>query len=69
MPTEIETLEKLIQKKEAALSRAESESQSLNSGKYKTSSNAAMSKVLVNSLRKEIDELYAKLQEIKGNRA
>ncbi|NAO97295.1 hypothetical protein CXF94_20100 [Halomonas sp. Choline-3u-9] len=62
MSAEIRDLENLILKKEADLNHAEGESQSLNSGKYKSSSNAVMSKILVNSLRREINDLYKQLE-------
>ena len=67
MSSEIKELEDLIAKKEAQLSRAERESNAWNSGKYKTSSNAPISKILVNSLRKEIAELYTKLNVAKSS--
>lgn len=65
MSSEIERLEELITKKEAQLSRAESESNSLNSGKFKTSSNAEISKIYVKSLQKEVNDLYSQLEKIK----
>ncbi|WP_157826476.1 MULTISPECIES: hypothetical protein [Halomonadaceae] len=65
MSAEITNLENLIKKKEADLSRAEGESQSLSFGKYKSSSNSAISKILVNSLRREINDLYKQLEELR----
>lgn len=62
MSAEIRDLENLILKKEEDLNRAEDESQSLNSGKYNSSSNAVMSKILVDSLRREINDLYKQLE-------
>jgi hypothetical protein len=54
----------LIENKEQQLSRAESESDSWNKGKYKNSSNASVSKIYVSSLQKEIVDLKAQLTEI-----
>ncbi|MGB4296021.1 MAG: hypothetical protein GYA72_02610 [Deltaproteobacteria bacterium] len=67
MASKIKELEDLITEKEAQLSRAERESNAWNSGKYKTSSNSPISKILVNSLRKEIADLYTKLNLAKSN--
>ncbi len=54
---------KKIAEKESQLIKAERESTAWNRGKYKTSSNANMSKMLVESLRKEIAKLKLQLDE------
>jgi hypothetical protein len=54
----------LVSNKEQQLSRAESESDSWNKGKYKNSSNASVSKIYVSSLQKEIAGLRSQLTEI-----
>jgi hypothetical protein len=51
-----ELLERL-EKKMAQLHHAENEYSAWSNGKYKKSSNAANSKIYVQSLRKEVDEL------------
>ncbi|HIJ28648.1 MAG: hypothetical protein HN661_03895 [Gammaproteobacteria bacterium] len=50
-----------IEQKETQLYRAEQESDAWNKGKYKTSSNADVSKIYVKSLRNELQELREKL--------
>lgn len=52
---------KKIQEKEKQLSIAVSESDAWNTGKYKTSSNAKISKIFIDSLRKEIKCLHEEL--------
>lgn len=59
-------LENLIAQKEAQLERVEAESRAWNKGKLKQSSNAPISKILVSSLRKELDELRLKLEGTKN---
>ena len=66
MTSKIEEIESLIAKKEAQLVKAERESEAWNAGKYKTSSNAQMSKIMVSSLKKEIANLYIKLEQAKS---
>lgn len=66
MNYQITNLEELIVKKEAQLALAESECNTWNNGKYKSSSNAQMSKIFVNSLKKEITDLYKKLEQAKS---
>jgi len=56
-------LEKISQK-EVQEAKAERESESWNTGKYKDSSNAEISKLLLKSLRKDIDNLYKELEKI-----
>lgn len=51
MSSEINNLEEIIQKIEEQLSHAESESNALNSGRYKSSSNAKLSKTFVKSFQ------------------
>ncbi len=53
-----------IKEKELQESKAERESESWNTGKYKDSSNAKISKVYLKSLRKEIASLYNELERI-----
>ncbi|MDX2424663.1 MAG: hypothetical protein QNK15_00245 [Cycloclasticus sp.] len=60
MDTKQELTDK-IQEKEAQLYRAQRESEAWNKGKNKNSSNAPISKILVESLKKEISELEQKL--------
>lgn len=50
-----------IEEKEAQLQRAVQESNAWNKGKYKTSSNAEVSKIYVDTLRKEISGLREQL--------
>jgi len=59
-----ENLKEKIRQKESQLSRAEQESNAWNTGKYKNSSNAPMSKALVSSLRKELSELREELENL-----
>ncbi len=54
-------LQKKKEEKEAMLIRAERESNALNTSKYKSSSNAKISKTLVHSLRDEIIKLNEQL--------
>lgn len=56
-----EELENLIKGKEEQLYKAELESNAWNRGKYKNSTNAVHSKVLVESYRKEIAKLRSVL--------
>lgn len=53
-----------IEEKEKQESRASRESESLNKGKYKNSSNSEISKIYLESLRNEIKDLYKKLDEL-----
>ena len=62
--TEKQAIEKIIEERESQLYRAEKESNSWNRGKYKNSSNAPISKILVASLRKEITELRKQLESL-----
>ena len=50
-----------IEDKETQLQKAETESGAWNRGKYKNSSNANVSKVLVESLREELIQMKAEL--------
>ncbi|MCL1140265.1 hypothetical protein [Shewanella pneumatophori] len=59
-------LQETITNKEAQLSRARRESNTWSSGKYKTSSNAQVSKIFVQSLENEIDGLYKELSELEN---
>ncbi len=56
---------KEIEKMELQLHRAEQESDAWNSGKYKNSSNADVSKIYVDSLRKSIAKLRQQRKEEK----
>lgn len=67
MNYQITDLKDLIVKKEAQLALAESECNAWNNSKYKSSSNAQMSKIFVNSLKKEITDLYKKLEQIRSS--
>ena len=58
-----EELERKIEQIESQLHLAELESYAWNKGKYKNHSNAQMSKIYVESLRKEIKLLRAQLQD------
>ena len=51
-----------LEEKEAQLFRAQRESDSLNKGKYKKSSNAQVSKIYVDSLQKEVDKLRQEIE-------
>jgi len=51
-----------IEKMQSQKSIAERESHTWNNGKYKGSSNAQMSKILVNSFDKKIQSLYQELE-------
>jgi hypothetical protein len=62
MSLSTEEIEVLIQKKEIQLQNSQRESAAWNKGKYKTSSNATISKVLVSSLQREITSLYQQLE-------
>ena len=57
-------LRQKIEEKEDQLARAERESAAWNRGKYKNTSNASMSKILVESLRNEIRDLKSKLESM-----
>ncbi len=57
-------LARKIKDKEHQLSLARKESNALNQGKYRTSSNAKISKVLVKSLCEEIDNLREKFENL-----
>lgn len=60
MITKEELLEK-IKEKEAEEIRAERESKAWNTGKYKSSSNAKISKIYLQALRREIKDLKEQL--------
>jgi hypothetical protein len=55
---------KTIEEKESQLHKAELESSAWNNGKYKNSSNASVSKIFVESLRKEISRLREQLDNV-----
>lgn len=59
-------LQETIAKKQAQLSDARRESNTWNSGKYKTSSNAQVSKIFVQSLEKEIQDLNKELSALEN---
>lgn len=61
-----EAIKNKIDEKERQLARAESECFAWNKGKYKDSSNAQVSKIYVESLKKEISNLHQKLSEIEN---
>ncbi len=61
---EKQEIEKKIEDKESQLYRAEKESNAWNRGKYKNSSNAPISKILIASLRKDITELRKQLESL-----
>ncbi len=56
-----------ITKKEQQLSQAKREMNSWNSGKYKNSSNASVSKVYVNALEDELSALRKQLSQFSVN--
>lgn len=58
--TSNESLSELIARKEQQLRSAEAEMNVWNQGKYKSSSNASISKIHVESIRKELASLYLK---------
>jgi hypothetical protein len=62
---DIVALRKEIEKKERDLYRANKEISSWNSGKHQSHSNAKMSKLFVESSRKEIAGLHARLNQMK----
>jgi len=53
-----------IEKKEQILHKAELESNAWNSGKYKNSSNAKVTTVFVESLKKDIERLNTELSAL-----
>ena len=53
---------KEIETKQNQMSSAERESRVWNNGKYKNSSNAPISKILVASFEKELQKLYQELE-------
>lgn len=55
---------KEIERKQSQKAIAECEIQAWNNGKYKGSSNAQMSKTLVASFDKELQNLYQELEKI-----
>ena len=57
-------LKKKLEEREAQLHKAELESDGWNKGKYKGSSNASVSKTLVDSLRRDIAKLRDELKEL-----
>lgn len=61
-----EAIKKEIEEKEQQLARAKSESFAWNKGKFKNSSNAQVSNIYVESLKKEISNLYKKFSEIEN---
>ena len=61
---EIATIREEIEKKEGQLYRANLEMTGWNKGKHQVYSNARMSRLLVDSSRKEIAGLYAKLRDL-----
>ncbi len=63
MNTKEELINK-IQEKKDQLYRAQRECEAWNKGKYKNSSNAPVSRMLVNSIEKEIKELQNKLDSL-----
>ena len=63
MDTRQELIKK-IEDKESQLEKAQRESNAWNNGKYNNSSNASMSKVLVESLRKDIQKLREQLESL-----
>ncbi len=64
LSTEKDKLLLEIEKKEAQLLRVSQESSCLNKGKYKNHPNANMSKIMVESIRKDIKSLNDKLAQI-----
>ncbi|EGR1425927.1 TPA: hypothetical protein ACGUPG_004371 [Vibrio vulnificus] len=63
--TREELLEK-IERKEAQLLKAQSESNAWNRGKYNKSSNAKVSKIFVKSLESEISDLENQLSKLES---
>ena len=61
---EIAALKEKIKMKEADLYRAEKEANAWNKGKYQSHSNAKMSRLFVESSRKEISDLYTELSNL-----
>ncbi len=53
---------KEIEKKQSQRTNAERESETWNNGKYKNSSNAQMSKILLASFDKELQKLHQELE-------
>ena len=66
---EITALRDEVRKKERQLYRAEKEMNAWNGGKFKSHSNAKMSKQFVDSSRREIAELVAKLNKLEKDEA
>ncbi|WP_027467769.1 hypothetical protein [Deefgea rivuli] len=58
-----EEIQLMLEKKEAQLYNVQREADAWSKGKYKSTSSAVLSKVLVNSLKKEIIELHEKLNK------
>lgn len=63
---EIIALRKEIEKKERQLYRANLEMTAWHKGKYKSHSNTKMSKLFVESTRKEIANMLAKLRKLES---
>ena len=59
-----QVIEDELQKKEDQLYKAQRESEAWSKGKYKNSSNAINSKLLVESLQKEVNELRHRLETL-----
>jgi len=57
----VKELKELLSQKESQLYRAELECNAWNKGKYKSSSNAILSKTFVEALRKEISEIHTRI--------
>ncbi|MGB4294891.1 MAG: hypothetical protein WBJ16_04560 [Smithellaceae bacterium] len=64
MKTEKEIIQEELEKKQSQLDRVSSETKAWNKSKFNNSSNAAMSKILEESLKKDIANLQKKLEEI-----
>ena len=64
--TSNESLSGIIARKEQQLTAAETEMNAWNRAKYKGSSNALLSKIYVESLKKELADLYVRQSNLAG---
>jgi len=62
--SEKQDIERKVEEKEIQLFQAEQESAAWNKGKYKENSNAPMSKIYVESIREELNELRSRLEKL-----
>ncbi|MEZ6925788.1 MULTISPECIES: hypothetical protein [Aeromonas] len=64
--TSNESLSEIIALKEQQLTAAQTEMNARNRGKYKGSSNASVSQIYVDSIKRELADLYARQSHLAG---